>query len=132
MQEGRDTPTLTDGAGGPPPVDLPSLVTDEGPMRGELRRQIERLEKQLAELKASAWSWGTSLERPKRGPAVLTTSQLEEVRDELYEELNHLRAKVAEADFAALEGLDQTPDSHRQEGLLHTIVRRFTDDRRRD
>lgn len=69
------------GAAGPPPARI--VGVDEGPMRGDLRRQIRWLERDLAELAAGLAPWEPRRSSPTRGPSLLSARELEEVRDEL-------------------------------------------------
>lgn len=71
---------------GPPPItDEPG---DEGPMRRELLRQIADLELQLSQ---SETGWTRERVTPTRGPGLLPTAALEQIRDEL---LTALRGPV--------------------------------------
>lgn len=68
----------------PPPVTPPAeLVVDEGPMRAELLRQIAGLEEELVGALAHARDWRRRRTTPRRGPALLPTETLEQIRDEL-------------------------------------------------
>jgi hypothetical protein len=78
------TPDHVGGGGAPPPAAplLPSL--DEGPMRAELLRQIRRLELEISRFTAANCPYAAMPPSShRRGPAILTTAQLEEIRDEL-------------------------------------------------
>jgi hypothetical protein len=80
----------------PPPIDLDERGSlDEGPMRGELRRQIARLEREFARLKAILAPWEQERATPRRGPALLDAAALEQVRDELLRALRALGARRA-------------------------------------
>ena len=69
------------GAAGPP---LAGIVgVDEGPMRRDLCRQIGWLERDLTELAIAVAPWEPRRSSSTRGPSVLCTRELEEVRDEL-------------------------------------------------
>lgn len=65
----------------PPILDLPGV--DEGPMRRDLKRQIEALEQEIAGFAIDNCPYESFSASPVRGPAVLTNEQLEQVRDEL-------------------------------------------------
>ena len=52
-------------------------------MRRDLCRQIGWLERDLTELALAVAPWEPSRSSPTRGPSVLCTRELEEVRDEL-------------------------------------------------
>jgi hypothetical protein len=67
----------------PPPLDLP--VTDEGPMRRELLRQIALLEQELTTEIVRERLWATHRANRHRGPARQGTAALEMIRDELVE-----------------------------------------------
>ncbi len=72
----------------PPPAEPP---VDEGPMRRELLRQIAQLDEQLGARPAGPVSGRTT---PRRGPAVQSNAELEQIRDEL---LVALRGPVRDA-----------------------------------
>jgi hypothetical protein len=79
-------------AGGtpPPPIDFDALLAvDEGPMRGDLKRQIALLERELTRVKAIVAPWELDRANAARGPALLDSETLERIRDEL---LNAVRA----------------------------------------
>lgn len=90
----RDVPP---GCGSPPPpVDLDSLLdVDEGPMRGDLRRQIAFLERELTVLGSLVAPWEPRRTSPMRGPAILSTADLERVRDELVRAVRELHTRRA-------------------------------------
>lgn len=81
MREATRPPTGSGGA--PPPALPPGVAADEGPMRRELMRQIEQLEGDIAALGGQIDGFAIVAASPQRGPAVLATAQLEQVRDEL-------------------------------------------------
>jgi hypothetical protein len=90
-------PTVLTSASGfsPPPIDLDELFSlEEGPMRGDLRRQIARLEREFARLKAIVAPWELDRATPLRGPALLDAGSLEQVRDELLCALRALSARL--------------------------------------
>jgi hypothetical protein len=90
-------PTVLISASGfsPPPIDLDELFSlEEGPMRGDLRRQIARLEREFARLKAILGPWELDRATPLRGPALLDAGSLEQVRDELLCALRTLQARL--------------------------------------
>lgn len=94
----HDKPRTPGDGGGflPPSIDDP-LLTAEGPMRRELLRQIERLEAEISAFvvancpyeppPTSAW---------RDGPRVLTTSELEDVRDELVAMRSELHERIVQ------------------------------------
>ena len=61
-------PPTFDGAAPPPPIDPLLIDADEGPMRGDLRRQIQELERVLQRLKAAAFPWETHGGQPAPRP----------------------------------------------------------------
>jgi hypothetical protein len=84
-------------AGGltPPPIDFDQLwALDEGPMRGDLRRQIGRLEREYSRLKGLLAPWELDRATPRRGPALLDAGALEQIRDELLLALRTLQARL--------------------------------------
>jgi len=98
-----------------------AVETAERRAREDLRRQIGRLERSLGELFASAfprrgfeWNVGAV-----GGPRVLSTGELERVRDALAVRLHDARdelarqADVEEANRALLEGMIAAPEKHR-------------------
>jgi hypothetical protein len=64
-------------------------------MRGDLRRQIEWLERDLVELRAIVAPWEPIQTHPSRGPRLMSGSQLEQIRDELLVAVDRLRARLA-------------------------------------
>lgn len=66
----------------PPPPSSPPRPIDEGPSRRELRRQIARFERILAELSVLRGEPCSPINL-SRGPALLATRELESIRDEL-------------------------------------------------
>jgi hypothetical protein len=70
---------------GAPPVEPPDLelLTDQGPMRSELLRQIAQLDDELGQLTARMRPWARVRTTPRRGPRLLDTADLERIRDEL-------------------------------------------------
>ncbi|HYF26187.1 MAG TPA: hypothetical protein VD931_10655 [Baekduia sp.] len=77
------------GTGTPPPEPPLELdPVDEGPMRRELLRQIALLD---GELSARQAGWSATPASPRRGPAVLASTELERIRDELLAALDALR-----------------------------------------
>jgi hypothetical protein len=90
-----NTVLLDTSGSSPPPVDLDQLWSlDEGPMRGDLRRQIGRLERDFARLKGVLAPWEQGRATPARGPALLDARALEEIRDELLFALRALQARL--------------------------------------
>jgi hypothetical protein len=105
-------------------VDLPSAVPTEAAerlARRDLRAQIAKLERELAELFATAfpregleWRVGAV-----GGPRVLSTGELERVRDALATRLRETREEIAqrvdveEANRLELERMIAAPEQHR-------------------
>ena len=83
----------------------PLTEVDQRVARHSLRRQIARLERDLAEAFVTAYGMG-GLERPSDPPGeprVLDLGELERVRDELAERLHSARVTIAErADLQAV------------------------------
>lgn len=90
------------GIGPPPPIDPALFDVDEGPMRGDLRRQIQELERALTRLKAAAFPWEASKTSPSRGPGVLMAADLERIRDELVAALTALQHRLAAKQVSGL------------------------------
>ncbi len=74
-----------------PPVELP--VTDEGPMRRELLRQIALLEQELTTEIVRERLWATHRANRRRGPARQDTAALESIRDELVEAISAIHRR---------------------------------------
>ncbi len=99
----------------------PAVEIDERRARDDLRRQIGRLERALGETFASAFprrglEWGVGA---VGGPRVLSTGELERVRDALAARLHDARAElgrradVEEANRGLLESMIIAPERHR-------------------
>lgn len=88
-----DTRWPAGGGIGPPP-DVELVDVDEGPMRRELLRQIEQLERELTRLTAATSPWDPVVAHPERGPAVLPTADLELIRDELLRAIATIRERI--------------------------------------
>lgn len=78
------------------PPDLDVLLTDEGPMRRELLAQIEQLGAELDVLRARVVRGRPPRVSPRRGPRVLDTADLEQIRDELVEAITRTVADASE------------------------------------
>jgi hypothetical protein len=109
--------------GSPPPAASLEglLVADERLARAELRRQIARLERELAGLFASAYprreiEWGVAA---AGGPRMLGVGQLEEVRDALALRVADARGEIdrrgeiEEANRELLERMIAEPAEHK-------------------
>lgn len=100
----RTTDRDTDAGGRPPlPPILDPPGVDEGPMRRDLKRQIEALEKEIAGFQIDNCPYESFSASPVRGPAVLSNEELEEVRDELLEIRSELHDRVSQR---AIERMD--------------------------
>jgi len=89
--------TKTGSGAAPPPIDLDSLLkVDEGPMRGDLRRQIALLERELARIKSIVEPWEGKRTTPLRGPALLPSESLEKIRDELLAAVRAIHARFVD------------------------------------
>lgn len=91
------------GPATPPPA-LPPLAPgrlDERPARQTLREQIAHLETELSGLFTSAWprkgfDWGV----PGRGgPRMLSLAELEQLRDDLAERVDHARRSLSDRTY---------------------------------
>jgi hypothetical protein len=89
QHDGVGAPPLT-----PPPFDF-DLLVDEGPMRGDLRRQIAWLERDLTRLRAIACPWAPMVTHATRGPGLMSGHELEQIRDELLAAVRDLRRRIA-------------------------------------
>lgn len=69
--------------GAPPAPPAPGQLVDEGPMRRELLRQIAALDEELTLWLVRTRPWHCARTTPRRGPALLETAALEQIRDEL-------------------------------------------------
>ena len=97
-------------------VSPPAVVEDlERAARRSLRRQIARLERELADVFVTTFTYGMSGvghagESPGREPRMLDLGELERVRDDLAEQLSSARATIAEqadAQAASRVGLER-------------------------
>lgn len=92
-----------DGGCGMPPALGGATSVDEGPMRRELMRQIRAVELEMARFKSENCPYERIVTSPARGPAVLSTAQLEQVRDELLAARAELQDRVVRRETAELE-----------------------------
>jgi hypothetical protein len=81
------------GADRLPPID-DLLAVDEGPMRRELMRQISALEAAMSQLVIDNALHAKEHASPTRGPAILSTADLERVRDELLATIARLHGRI--------------------------------------
>ena len=104
-------------------VDSPTVVeSDELAARRSLRKQIARMERELADAFVTAYPMGGLGDPPdqaSRDPRMLDLGELERVRDELAERLRTARVTIAEradiqaANRAYLERMLLEPEKHR-------------------
>lgn len=94
-------------------------------MRGDLRRQIEWLERDFQHLSSVACPWEARETNHLRGPGLMGAADLERIRDELLEGVRELRARVA-GEIPPDELLDAPPSPRacRWRGLLRLLSRR--------
>ncbi|MHB8692946.1 MAG: hypothetical protein ACYDHH_17050 [Solirubrobacteraceae bacterium] len=115
------------------------LDADEGPMRRELMRQIAALELRFSQLRRDHAPYEQLPPALERGPAVLSTEALEQVRDELLETINQLEQRVADRFVAGItdqaDPLDQMwaadPDAPWLRRVLLRLRRALRDPRAR-
>ena len=88
-------------------------------MRRELLRQIAQLERELTRLTASTSPWDPVKAHPLRGPAVLTTADLELIRDELLRAITTLHERIVGRAGAAFD-----EDTPAKGGRLRRFFRR--------
>lgn len=101
---------VADRNGQAPPPEAPTTApTDEGPMRGELRRQIAFLERDIAKFVALNCPHEPQTASKPRGPGVLATSELEEIRDELLA----LRTRLHDAVVAEMAARNAAREARR-------------------
>lgn len=125
----RTTDRDTTGTGGRPP--LPPILdapgTDEGPMRRELKRQIQQLEHDIAAFHVENCPYEAFTASPARGPAVLTNAQLEQIRDELTEIRAELHERVTTRDVDTM--LAQMEAQVAPPGIIERLKRRLLGNR---
>ncbi len=63
-------------------------------MRRELLRQIGQLERELTRLNSTHSPWDPVTASPERGPAVLSTADLEIIRDELLAAMSSMHDRI--------------------------------------
>ncbi|MBA2763195.1 MAG: hypothetical protein H0U42_00715 [Thermoleophilaceae bacterium] len=100
-------PPSSGGALPPSPPDLISV--DEGPMRRELLRQIAQLERELSGLVAANSPYDPVIASPLRGPTMLRTAELEEIRDELLNAARTMHDRIVRRATATLEEPEPRP-----------------------
>ncbi len=103
-----------------PPL-LPRTVPDERPARRSLLEQVARLEEELAQLFCSTWprqgfEWDVAA---RGGPRLLSLDELEELRDDLAERVQHARRSLSDRTFVEeqkrrlIEEMLLEPERHR-------------------
>jgi hypothetical protein len=99
----------------------PGTAIDERPARRALQAQIERLERDLAQLLAASWprkGLRLGVERPSGRPRVRDLGELEQIRDALAERVEDLRGDVRrrhaveDANRSLLEDMLRHPERH--------------------
>jgi hypothetical protein len=112
-----------------PPV-LPRTTPDERPARRSLLDQIARLEAELSQLFCSTWPRkGFEWEVPARGgPRLLELSELEELRDDLAQRVEHARLAlsdrtwVEEQNRCLIEEMLLEPERHKWVRVAHEDI----------
>lgn len=118
MRTGHRSPITPADGGAPPPVSPFLPVLDEGPMRAELLRQIRRLEIEISRFAVENCPYDEIPPAPRRGPAILSTAQLEEIRDELLAARTALHDLVVERVTARMRAATPRPASSGRLGRL--------------
>jgi hypothetical protein len=114
-----------------PSVNVASPPLDERAARRTLLGQIERLERELAELFSAAWprqglDWGVDGRR--RAPRLLDLGELEQIRDSLANRIGSVRAQlrarkqVEDANRRLIEEMLRDPASHRWVRVSHADI----------
>jgi hypothetical protein len=117
----------------PTTTTAPQTRVDERAARRTLQAQIERLERELAELLAAAWprqglDWTPLPGAPSRGPRLLGLGELEEIRDELAGRIADRRAELAErhevehANRRLVEDMLRHPERHPWTRVSHADI----------
>ena len=103
----------------PPP--LPRTVPDERPARDALRDQIAKLESELGAMFCSTYprqgfDWGLG---SRGGPRILSLQELEQLRDDLVERVEHTRRMLSERTYVEeahrrqIEEMLLAPEEHK-------------------
>ena len=84
------------------PAVIPRTLPDERAARRNLLDQVARLEQELSQLVCSSWPRKglTPSVAGRAGPRLLTLAELEELRDELAGEVQHLRRSLTDRTYA--------------------------------
>jgi hypothetical protein len=99
----------------------PGTEVDESAVRKQLREQIARLEGELGALFCSTYprkgfDWGV---RSRRGPRLLSLRELEELRDDLADKLQHNRRTLGDRTYVEelnrrrIEEMMLAPEEHK-------------------
>lgn len=110
----------------------PASPPDERAARRTLAHQIERLERDLARLRASAWprtDLGPAAPMPStRGPRLLGLGELEQVRDALASRVGDMRRELSERERAEdakrrlIGDMLRDPAAHRWVRVSHADI----------
>jgi hypothetical protein len=103
------------------PVFVPDTEVDEAAVRRQLREQVAHLERELSALFCSTYprkefDWNV---RSRRGPRLLGVAELEELRDDLADRLQHNRQAlgdrtyVEELNRCRIEEMMLAPEEHK-------------------
>jgi hypothetical protein len=102
-------------------VFIPGTEVDEAAVRRQLREQIAKLEGELSTLFCSTYprkgfEWGVST---RRGPRLLSLRELEELRDDLADRLQHNRRALGDRTYVEdlnrrrIEEMMLAPEEHK-------------------
>jgi hypothetical protein len=132
---GRHVPEVADRSSAAvlPPVQppvLPRTTPDARPARRQLLEQVARLEEELAQLFCSTWprkgfEWEV---RSRGGPRVLSLSELEELRDDLADRLQHNRRALGDRTYVEelnrrrIEEMMLAPEEHKWVRIRHEDI----------
>jgi hypothetical protein len=119
----RQQSTKTGGPPATPPPDL-DATTAEGPMRRELLRQIAHLDQQISLFVHDNCPFEPLPAAAHRGPAVLSTAELEAIRDELLATRTHLHERIV-ARVTDRMGLDDAGSPGSGGGMWARLRRRL-------
>jgi hypothetical protein len=116
-----------------PTTAAPQTPVDERAARRTLQGQIERLERELADLFAAAWprkglGWTPDATAATRGPRLLSLGDLEEIRDQLAMRIAKQRDELAErqeveqANRRLIEDMLRHPERHSWVRVSHADI----------
>ena len=103
-------------------VFVPGTEVDEAAIRRQLREQIARLERELGELFCSTYprrGFEWSVRAARRGPRLLSIRELEELRDDLADRLQHNRRMLGDRTYVEelnrrrIEEMMLAPEEHK-------------------